>query len=169
MNRSFAQWLEMINRTRPSAFAVQALRAQLEREHGTLQVDEFQKLDAALDALHHQIPAEPSPRTDNLNIDYRPEGMGGRGRLYLELEGRQSLELLDAPALDEVQVYVFRDAQGFSGVQVDAANTLPERFKAAMQGLNALDLPRVDASEAGLVNVPVSAVIEWIVEHKLEP
>jgi hypothetical protein len=166
MNRTAAQWLEMIARTRPSAFAVRALKAQLEREGASFTEGELQQLSAALEALQGQIPVEDSSQINHLNIDYRPEGMGGQGRLYLELEGRQSLELIDAPALDQLRVYVFRDAQGFSGVQVDAANTLSERLEAAVQSLDALELPHVTALEAGLEDVPVSSVLEWVAENK---
>lgn len=159
----------MIRRTRPSAFAVNALEAQLALE--TYAPDELEEVRAALEILRSSIPApEPaapsSPRAQ-LNVDYRAEGMGGRGRLYMDVDGRKLRDLVENDALDEAQVYVFTDSGRLSGVQVDNAATLADRLEGVLHELETLNLERVDCVEAGLEDASVGDVLRWVVEHRI--
>jgi hypothetical protein len=164
--RSYVQWLEMISRTRPSEFAVKALQSQLERERANLEPSDFEKLLLALTQL--EITPEIISKNGVVNVDYRSDGMGGKGRLYLEVGGRSLREVLDNEALDAVQVYVFMNNSQFAGLQIDAANTLLERLPAALRGLEALSLELLDCPEAGLENSDISSVLEWAVQRYLK-
>jgi hypothetical protein len=171
--RSKTQWLEMIARTRPTQFAVNALGTQLEREAGNFDAAELEGIRVALLNLKDQIledaPAPTSRARAVLNVDYRSEGMGGKGRIYAEVEGRKLRDLLENPALDDAQVYVFLERGALAGVQVDNANTLPERLAAVLTELETLNLERVDCPEAGLESAQVSEVLQWVVTARLEP
>ncbi|MFN3266668.1 MAG: hypothetical protein ACK41E_07495, partial [Deinococcales bacterium] len=127
--RSFMQWQLMIERTQKTAFALAALKTQLERERQNLSEAEFAALEQQLLRLQPQDVA--ATQIGVVNVDYRPEGMGGRGRLYLEIGGRKMTQLMDNEALDALQVYLFMDGTAFAGLQADNANTLPERLDAA--------------------------------------
>ena len=163
----------MIAKTRPSEFAVQALKAQLERE--TYNPSDLAEIRAALGALRSAIVTEPTPSPSSkraqLSVDYRSEGMGGRGRIYAEIDGRKLRDLLENTVLDAAQVYVFTDAGRLSGLQVDNAATLPERLEPVLAALDALalthDLERVDCPEAGLESASLSDVLRWVVSTKL--
>ena len=156
--RSYVQWLEMISKTRPSAFAVQALQTQLEKERLGLEPSEFERLVLALQQL------EVQPESTNLlgvvNVDYRAEGMGGKGRLYLEVGGRTMREVLDNEVLDAAQVYVFINGTSFAGLQIDAANTLLERLPAVLQALQDLNLELLDCPDVALDGVSIATILE---------
>lgn len=163
----------MISKTRPTEFALRALRAQLERE--TFSASDLEQLRAALETLQSKITPEPtlarSSQRAQLSVDYRSEGMGGRGRIYAEVDGRKLRDLLENTVLDNAQVYVFTDAGRLSGLQVDNAATLPERFETVLPALDALALEHhletVDCSEAGLEAASLSDVLRWVVTTKL--
>jgi hypothetical protein len=152
------QWLEMISKTRPSAFAVQALQTQLEKERAGLEPSQFEKLLLALQQL--EVQPENTVQTGVVNVDYRAEGMGGKGRLYLEVGGRTMREVLDNEALDAAQVYVFMNGTSFAGLQVDAANTLPERLPAVLRALEELGLELLDCPDLGLEGVGIATILE---------
>ena len=163
----------MIAKTRPSAFALQALKLQLERED--YEASDVEQIRAALGTLQSKITLEPRlPRSSaraQLSVDYRSEGMGGRGRIYAEVDGRKLRDLLENTVLDDAQVYVFTDAGHLSGLQVDNAATLPERFETVLLALDALALEHgleaVDCREAGLESASLSDVLRWVVNNKL--
>ncbi len=163
--RSYVQWLEMISRTRPSEFAVKALGVQLERERANLEPSDFEKLLLALTQL--EITPEIISTNGVVNVDYRSDGMGGKGRLYLEVGGRSLREVLDNEALDAVQVYVFMNNSQFAGLQIDAANTLLERLPAALRALEALKLELLDCPEAGFENASIASILEWATQRYL--
>ena len=169
--RSKAQWLEMIRRTRPSAFAVNALQVQLAREAGNFDAGELEALRDALAGLAAQVKAEASEvqaRTPEaratLSLEHRREGMGGRGRIYAEIEGRPLRDLLDHPVLDEAQVYIFMDSGRVAGFQVDNANTLAERLEPVLVALETLELEHVDWPERGLSDLSLSEVLRRAIE-----
>ena len=171
--RTKQQFLEMIAKTRPTAFAWRALRTQLERE--TFTAPDLEQIHASLELLHSQIVVEPaaspSSRRAQLSVDYRSEGMGGRGRIYAEVDGRKLRELLENAVLDNAQVYLFTDAGSLSGLQVDNAATLADRFETVLLALDALTLEHhletVDCVEAGLEEATLSDVLRWFVSTKL--
>ena len=171
--RTKQQFLEMIAKTRPTAFALRALQTQLERE--TFTAPDLEQIHASLELLHSQIVVEPaaspSSRRAQLSVDYRSEGMGGRGRIYAEVDGRKLRELLENAVLDNAQVYVFTDAGSLSGLQVDNAATLADRFETVLLALDALTLEHhletVDCVEAGLEEATLSDVLRWVVSTKL--
>ncbi len=169
--RSKSQWLEMIARTRPSEFAVTALETQLGREAGSFAPDELEALRAALQALKMRVtpdaPDQTSGARGSLNVDFRREGMGGKGRIYAEIEGRKLRDLMENPVLDEAQVYVFTDAGRLAGFQVDNANTLPDRLEGVLNELESLDLERVACPEAGLEDASLSDVLRWVVQARV--
>jgi hypothetical protein len=171
--RSKTQWLEMIARTRPSAFAVNALETQLQREAESFDASELQDVRRALADLQSRVidetPQHPSSARALMNVDDRPEGMGGKGRIYAEVEGRKLRDLLEHPPLDDAQVYVFLENDRLAGVQVDNANSLSERFETVFEELERLNLERVDLPEAGLEAVTVGEVLRWIVNSRLKP
>lgn len=156
--RSYVQWLEMISKTRPSAFAVRALQVQLEKERSGLEPSEFERLLSALQQL--EVQPENTPLLGVVNVDYRAEGMGGKGRLYLEVGGRTMREVLDNEVLDAAQVYVFMNGTSFAGLQVDAANTLLERLPAVLRALQDLNLELLDCPDVGLQGVGIAAILE---------
>ena len=161
----------MIAKTRPTAFALRALQAQLERE--TFAAADLEQIHTALETLRSEIVTEPAPISHRvqLSVDYRSEGMGGRGRIYAEIDGRKLRDLLENAVLDDAQVYVFTDAGRLSGLQVDNAATLPERLEPVLLALDALalehDLEVVDCREAGLEAASLSDVLRWVVRTKL--
>jgi hypothetical protein len=159
--RSFQQWQTMIARTQKTAFALSALKTQLERERHSLAESEFLALCQQLSSL--EPSTKPSTQTGVVNLDYRPEGMGGRGRLYLEVGGRSLRELMDNQSLDALQVYLFEDAGRFAGLQIDNANTLPKRLAAVLVGLESLSLEPLDCPEAGLYGAGLGQILEWAV------
>jgi hypothetical protein len=159
--RSFQQWQTMIARTQKTAFALSALKAQLERERHGLAQSEFLALWQQLSSL--EPSTDPSTQTGLVNLDYRPEGMGGRGRLYLEVGGRTMRQLIDNEHLDALQVYLFEDGTQFAGLQIDNANSLPERLPAVLSGLEPLLLEPLDCSEAGLYGASLGQILEWAV------
>ena len=171
--RTKQQFLEMIAKTRPTEFALQALKAQLERE--TFSASDLEQIRSSLETLRSQITPEPTPsplsQRAQLSVDYRSEGMGGRGRIYAEVDGRKLRDLLENTVLDDAQVYVFTDAGRLSGLQVDNAATLPERLEPVVAALDALALEHhletVDCSEAGLEAASLSDVLRWVVTTKL--
>jgi hypothetical protein len=165
----------MIARTRPSEFAVTALETQLGREAASFAPDELEVLRAALEALKMRVtpqktydaPDQTSGARGSLNVDFRREGMGGKGRIYAEIEGRKLRDLMENPVLDEAQVYVFTDAGRLAGLQVDNANTLPNRLTGVLTELESLPLERVDCPEAGLEDVNLAEVLRWVVEARV--
>jgi hypothetical protein len=161
--RSYSQWLLMIARTQKTNFALAALKTQLERERHSLSESEFLALWQQLQNLEPEASVRPSAGV--VNIDYRPEGMGGRGRLYLEVGGRTMREPADNAALDELQVYLFWDGTDFAGLQMDNAKTLPTRLSALALQLEVLQLEPLDCPEAGLYGVGLAQMLEWVVER----
>lgn len=163
----------MIAKTRPSEFALRALQMQLEREH--YDPPDFEQLHAALEGLRSKIVTEPalahSSARARLSVDYRSEGMGGRGRIYAEIDGRKLRDLLESDVLNEMQVYVFTEAGRLSGLQVDNAATLPNRLETVLTALDALALEHyleaVDCPEAGLEAASLSDVLRWVASTKL--
>jgi hypothetical protein len=174
--RTKEQWLEMIQRTRPTAFAVDALESEFGRNAASdgLTESEVQEIRAALERLsleRQTVGAQliaPFPiERPRASIEYRPHGSGGRGRLFIEIEDRAQLEPLENPVLDDFKVYVMTDGSDFAGVQVDDATELPARLEIALEALNALELPTVDCGEAGLEGARISDVLAWAVEHRV--
>lgn len=163
----------MIAKTRPSEFALRALKLQLERE--TFSASDVEQIQAALETLRREITLEPIPSPlsarAQLSVDYRSEGMGGRGRIYAEIDGRKLRDLIENTVLDDAQVYVFTDNGRLSGLQVDNAATLPERLEPVLLALDALALEHgletVDCTEAGLISARLSDALRWIVNAKL--
>ena len=167
----------MIARTRASDFAVRALENELART----ELDDTDRLEVetALEELRSQIvpkivlevvPASSSERPQ-ASIEYRPHGDANKGRLYLEIEGRQQVETIEHDGLDALEVYVFSDASGFAGLQIDNAKTLPERLESALEllrtGTDTGEFPKVDCIEAGLEDVNVAEVLAWSCTHRI--
>ncbi len=172
MKRNAAQWLEMIARVKPSAFAVRALEQEWTQNTVSDGLSETEMLEirAALEQLSNRISetrATPTSDRPQMTIDHRPEGMGGRGRLYLEIAGREQLEALESEILDDLKVYVFTDGSSFAGLQVDDANTLPDRLEPALKGLSTLELETVNCLEAELEGVRVGEVLVWAVVNRI--
>jgi hypothetical protein len=172
LKRNAAQWLEMISRVRPSAFAVTALERELTQNavSDDLTETEMLEIQAALEQLSSQVletRETPTSTRPQMTIDYRSEGMGGRGRLYLEIAGREQLEPLESEILDALQVYVFTDGVSFAGLQIDNANTFPDRLEQTLNGLSTLELETVDCLEAGLEQVGVEEVLMWAVMNRI--
>jgi hypothetical protein len=172
LKRNAAQWLEMISRVKPGAFAVTALEREftLNRVSDDLNETEMLEIRNALEQLSSRVlEAQETPNSDHpqMTIDYRREGMGGRGRLYLEIAGREQLEALESEVLDSLQVYVFTDGLMFAGLQVDDANSLADRLEPALNGLSTLELPLVDCVEANLERVGVGEVLMWAVMNRI--
>jgi hypothetical protein len=173
--RSKQQWLEMISRTQPSAFAVDALKREFARNTSTddLSESEANEVQAALERFEVAARETPlrqvSDTTGNLQtvIEYRPHGAGGKGRLFIEIEGRSQLEPLENTMLDRLRVYVMLDGESFAGLQVDNAASLPEQLSETLEALSRLELPRVDCAEAGLENASVADVLSWAVQHRV--
>lgn len=173
--RSKQQWLEMISRTQPSAFAVDALKREFARNAPTddLSESEAHEVQAALEALEGAARETPlrhvSDTTGRLQavIEYRLHGAGGKGRLFIEIEGKSQLEPLENTVLDAFQVYVMLDGESFAGLQVDNAASLPERLSETLEALSTLELPNVDCAEAGLENASVTDVLDWAVQHRV--
>lgn len=163
--RSFTQWQDMIARTRPTEFAVQALKNQLEREQQHLEPSELTQLWQLIAKLEPETATQA--QNGVVNLDYRAEGMGGKGRLYLEVGGRTMREVLDNEVLDAAQVYIFMQHSSFAALQVDAANTLPERLPPVLRALEALNLEPLDCPEAGLAAVSIATILEWAVRRYL--
>ena len=163
----------MIARTRASDFAVQALENELRRSE--LPEADRLEVEAALENLKAQIILEVVPKSEahgsserpQASIEYRPHGDANKGRLYLEIEGREQVETIEHDGLDALEVYVFSDAKGFAGLQVDNAKTLPERLENALELLRNTDLPNVDCTEAGLEDVSVADVLAWSCTHRI--
>lgn len=168
----------MIVRTRASDFAIRALEAELTRAE--LNDADRLEVENALGNLRARIVPEVVPKSDTLasstrpqaSIEYRPHGDANKGRLYLEIEGREQVETIEHDGLDALEVYVFSDANGFAGLQVDNAKTLPERLENALELLRTADLmgefPHVDCTEAGLENVGVADVLAWSCTHRIQ-
>lgn len=159
----------MIARTRASDFAVRALEAELTRAE--LNDADRLEVESALENLRAQIVLEvavlASSERPQASIEYRPHGDANKGRLYLEIEGREQVETIEHDGLDALEVYVFSDAKGFAGLQIDNAKTLPERLENALELLRNTDLPNVDCTEAGLEDVSVADVLAWSCTHRI--
>jgi hypothetical protein len=174
MNRSRDQWLEMIARTRASDFAIRALENELARAE--LNDADRLEVEHALEHLRVQIVLEVAPKSEALgsserpqaSIEYRPHGDANKGRLYLEIEGREQVETIEHDGLDALEVYVFSNAKGFAGLQIDNAKTLPERLENALGLLRSTDFPNVDCPEAGLENASVADVLAWSCTHRIQ-
>jgi hypothetical protein len=172
LKRNAAQWLEMISRVKPSAFAVTALEREftLNAVSDDLSDVEMLEIRAALETLANQVletRATPVSDRPQMTIDYRAEGMGGQGRLYLEIAGQDQLEPLESEELDPFQIYVFMSDSSFAGLQVDNANTLADKLERALQELRNLELPLVDCLEANLERVRVEVVLVWAVKNRI--
>ncbi len=172
--RTKTQWLEMIQRTRPTGFAIKALKTEFARhvESDGLTESDVHEIRAALEKLSLEVDETPldapSPTArPQASVEYQPHGSGGKGRLFLEIEDRTQLEPLENPALDELKVYVMTDGSRFAGVQVDDATQLPPRLEVAIDELDALELPVVDCVEAGLEAARISDVLAWAVQNRV--
>jgi hypothetical protein len=163
----------MIARTRTSDFAVRALENELTRAE--LSGADRLEVENALEALRSQIVLEvmtPASSTrPQASIEYRPHGDANKGRLYLEIENREQIQTIEHDGLDALEVYVFADAQGFAGLQIDNAKTLPERLEQALEllrtGTDTGEFPKVDCTEAGLENASVADVLAWSCTHRI--
>ncbi len=164
----------MIRRTRPTVFAANAIEAEFGRHAASdgLRESEMLEVRAAIEQLvlesqpeaeRASVPTEGLPAA----IEYRPNGSGGRGRLFIEIDGRAQLEPLENPALDDLKVYVMTDGSNFAGVQVDDATELPAHLRAALGALDALGLPAVDCIEANLEGATIGEVLAWALEHRV--
>jgi hypothetical protein len=172
LKRNASQWLEMISRVKPSAFAMTALEREftLNAISDELNETEILEIRNALEALASQILETRAIIVSDrpqMTIDYRAEGMGGHGRLYLEITGQEQLELLESEKLDPFQIYVFMSDSSFAGLQVDDANTLADKLEPALQELRNLELPLVDCVEANLEHVGVGEVLMWAVKNRV--
>jgi hypothetical protein len=161
----------MIARTRASDFAVRALENELTRAELS-NVDRLE-VEAALEALRNRIELEPvqvanSSERPQASVEYRPHGDANKGRLYLEIDGREQVETLEHDGLDALEVYVFWDANGFAGLQIDNAKTLPERLVNALEILRNSDFPRLDCPEAGLEDASVADLLAWSCTHRIQ-
>jgi hypothetical protein len=170
VNRTRDQFLEMIARTRASDFAIRALENELTRAE--LNDADRLEVENALEQLRAQVVAKIVPASSSerpqASIEYRPHGDASKGRLYLEIEGREQVETIEHDGLDALEVYVFSDAKGFAGLQVDNAKTLPERLENALELLRNSNLPNVDCPEAGLEHVSVADVLAWSCTHRIQ-
>jgi hypothetical protein len=159
----------MIARTRASDFAVRALENELRRSE--LPEPDRLEVENALEHLRAQIVLEVVPISSSerpqASIEYRPHGDANKGRLYLEIEGHEQVETIEHDGLDGLEVYVFSDAKGFAGLQIDNAKTLPERLENALNLLRNSNLPNVDCPEAGLENASVADVLAWSCTHRI--
>jgi hypothetical protein len=159
----------MIARTRVSDFALRALENELRRS----KLPELDRLEVekALEHLRTQIVLEVVPVVSSerpqASIEYRPHGDANKGRLYLEIEGREQVETIEHDDLDALEVYVFSDAKGFAGLQIDNAKTLPERLENALELLRNNGFPNVDCTEAGLENATVADLLAWSCTHRI--
>jgi hypothetical protein len=162
MNRSRDQWLEMIARTRASDFAIRALENELARAELN-DADRLEVLEVA-----PKSEALGSSERPQASIEYRPHGDANKGRLYLEIEGHEQVETIEHDGLDALEVYVFSNAKGFAGLQIDNAKTLPERLENALGLLRSTDFPNVDCPEAGLENASVADVLAWSCTHRIQ-
>jgi hypothetical protein len=172
LKRNAQQWRAMIARTKPSAFAVTALEREFTQNAVSDELSDTEMLEIrqALEQLANQVletRATPTSDRPQMTIDYRSEGMGGRGRLYLEIAGREQLEPLENDVLDELKVYIFTDGSRFAGLQIDDANTFPDRLEKTLNGLSTLELENVDCLEAELGHVDVGVVLEWAVVNRI--
>jgi hypothetical protein len=172
LKRNAAQWQAMISRVKPSAFAVTALEREFTQNSVSDNLTETEMLEIrqALEQLSNQVLETRETITSTrpqITIDYRSEGMGGRGRLYLEITGQEQLEPLESEELDPFQIYVFMSDSSFAGLQVDNANTLAEKLEPALQELRNLELPLVDCVEANLERVGVGEVLKWAVVNRI--
>ncbi len=172
MKRNGTQWLEMIARVKPSAFALTALEREFTLNAVSDDLSETERLEIrnALEALANQVLETRAIITSDrpqMTIDYRAEGMGGQGRLYLEITGQDQLEPLESEELDPFQIYVFMSDSSFAGLQVDNANTLADKLEPAVQELRNLELPLVDCLEANLEKVGVGEVLVWAVNNRI--
>lgn len=163
----------MIARTKPTDFAITALEREFTQNAVSDDLTETEMLEIrrALEGLANQSLEVQAPKIisdrPQMTIDYRSEGMGGHGRLYLEIAGQEQLEALESEELDPLQIYVFMSDSSFAGLQVDNANTLADRLEKASLELKALELPKVDCIEAQLENVDVMRVLEWTVLNRI--
>jgi hypothetical protein len=159
----------MIARTRASDFAVRALENELRRAE--LPESDRLAVAAALEHLRSQIVLEVVPIASSerpqASIEYRPHGDANKGRLYLEIEGREQVETIEHDGLDALKVYVFSGVNGFAGLQIDNAKTLPERLENTLELLRDSDFPSIDCPEAGLENVSVADVLAWSCTHRI--
>jgi hypothetical protein len=159
----------MITRTRASDFAVRALENELRRSE--LPETDRLEVEHALENLRAQVVLEVVPifssTRPQASIEYRPHGDANKGRLYLEIEGREQVETIEHDGLDALEVYVFLDAKGFAGLQIDNAKTLPQRLENALELLRNSDFPNVDCPEAGLEDVSVADVLAWSFTHRI--
>jgi hypothetical protein len=172
--RTKTQWLEMIDRTRPTAFALRALETEFERNLASdgLTASDALEIRAAIQKRSLEPDATLTPAVSMsarplAAVEYRPNGSGGKGRLFLEIEDRVQLEPLENPLLDDLKVYVMTDGSRFAGVQVDDATELPARLEQAITALDALELPAVDCIEAGLEDARISDVLAWAIQHRV--
>jgi hypothetical protein len=173
--RTWQQWLTLIERTQRTERAFELLWREWQRpgSHSTLSADETQHLAAALAALEAEIVALEANKAPvasdhpHINVDYRAEGLNGRGRLYLEVLGRQQCYPDEPFALPFEGIYLFSDDVGFAGLQVDDVNTMVERLEPVLQALAALDLPLLDCPEARLSGVHIVTVLEWAVRTRI--
>ena len=163
----------MIARTKPTDFAITALEREFTQNAVSDDLTETEMLEIrraleglANQSLEVQVPKIISDRPQ-MTIDYRSEGMGGHGRLYLEIAGQEQLEALESEELDPLQIYVFMSDSSFAGLQIDNANTLSDRLEKASLELKALELPKVDCIEAQLENVDVGEVLMWAVKNRI--
>lgn len=162
----------MISRVKPSAFAITALEREftLNAVSDDLTETEILEIRNALEQLSSRVletRATPTSDRPQMTIDYRAEGMGGQGRLYLEIAGREQLEPLESEVLDDLKVYVFTDGVSFAGLQIDDANSFPDRLEPALNGLSTLELETVDCLEAELEHVGVGEVLVWAVNNRI--
>lgn len=162
----------MIARVKPSAFAVTALEREFTQNavSDDLSDTEMLEIGNALKQLSNQVVETRITSVSDrpqMTIDYRSEGMGGQGRLYLEITGQEQLEPLESEELDPFQIYVFMSDSSFAGLQVDNANTLADKLEPALQELRNLELPLVDCVEANLEKVGVEEVLMWTVKNRI--
>lgn len=162
----------MIARVKPSAFALNALEREFTQKAVSDELNDTEMLEIrnALEQLSSRVleTREISTSTrPQMTIDYRSEGMGGRGRLYLEIAGQEQLEPLESEELDPFQIYVFMSDSSFAGLQIDNANALADKLEPALQELRNLELPLVDCLEANLEHVGIGEVLVWAVNNRI--
>jgi hypothetical protein len=173
--RTWPQWQTLIERTQRTGRAFALLWREWQRPGAqkALTEAEIQHLTAVLLALQAEIAqaeaAHATAASDHpqVNVDYRAEGLNGRGRLYLEVLGRQQRYPDEPFALPFEGMYLFSDDIGFAGLQVDDVNTMIERLEPVLLALAALDLPPLDCPEAQLTAVHIATVLEWAVKTRI--
>jgi hypothetical protein len=181
--RNWQQWLVLIERTRSDVRSVALLMREWQRSgsQSHLAPEERQHLELALQKLQVQslehaqqtydsslklLNTPDAPLRPRANLDYRAEGLQGRGRLYIEIDDRPQIYPDDPVTLPFDFIYLFGSDLGFAGLQIDGVDKLIDQRDLVISTLKAIDLPVIDCPEAGLRDVHIVDVLVWWLEHQ---